>query len=440
MLKDKLRIDLERFSKSIEKETNEISRNSWGEQFQAVFSDTLEKTINLTSDGKVFLITGDIPAMWLRDSTAQAYPYLSIAKSNSSFQTLLGDLVTSQCKYILIDQYANAFNETDNSNGHQDDHTDMNPWIWERKYEVDSLCYPIQMAYKLYKQTTYSKHFDKTFLDAAKMIVETFKQEQHHDLSTYRFERSTDRAEDTLPVNGKGTPVAYTGMTWSGFRPSDDACTYGYLIPANMFATVILGYLVEVLELFYDEAVFIDKVNLLRKEIKEGIEKYGTVKHPKTGQFVYAYEVDGYGNYLLMDDANVPSLLSAPYIGYCEKDEPTYLATRELILSTENPYFFSGKFGAGIGSAHTPKNYVWPIALSIQGLTSTSIEEKKSLLDLLVKTTDGTKQCHESFYINNPSLYTRKWFSWSNMMFCQLIINFLDIDSKYILKGVDSHE
>lgn len=170
---------------------------------------------------------------------------------------------------------------------------------------------------------------------------------------------------DTLAREGKGTLTAYTGMTWSGFRPSDDACEYGYLVPANMFAVVVLEYVCEIArEILRDQELEL-KARRLSEQINEGIRQYGIVDHPEFGS-VYAYEVDGRGQVNLMDDANVPSLLSIPYLGYVCTEDPIYKNTRKLILSSNNPYFFAGKEASGIGSPHTPSRYIWPIALAIQ--------------------------------------------------------------------------
>ncbi|WP_018884804.1 glycoside hydrolase family 125 protein [Paenibacillus massiliensis] len=413
---------------AVDTKTRSMDKEAWGRQFRNCFSDTLLRTLHIQEDGSVYLVTGDIPAMWLRDSTAQIEPYLVLAKTNVVFQLLIAKLVQKQCEYILIDPYANAFNEQPNSHGHQTDQTIMSPWVWERKYEIDSLCYPVRLAYLLYEKTGYTDHFNDTFLQAVREMVNVFTTEQHHETSDYSFERFGARPEDTLVNDGKGSPLAYTGMTWSGFRPSDDACQYGYLVPANMFAVVILTYLTEIIPRFYTEDALVADIIRLRDEIQAGIEKFGIVEDKHTGKKIFAYEVDGLGNYTLMDDANVPSLLSAPYLGYCDADDDVYLNTRELLLSDRNPYYYSGTVASGIGSSHTPEPYIWPIALSIQGLTTNNRQEKERLLDVVVGTTAGTMQCHESFDVNDEHQYTREWFSWSNMMYCQLLLNYLELD------------
>ncbi len=338
---------------------------------------------------------------------------------------MIQGLLERQVKCILIDPYANAFNETENGACYHQDITEMNGWIWERKYEVDSLCYPIELAYLLWKKTGETNHFTKEFKQAAETIIKLFKREQRHENSTYRFERFGERPEDTLSNNGLGEPCGYTGMTWSGFRPSDDSCTFNYLVPANMFAVVILGYLAEIFEEIYHEKTAVEEANQLKEEINRGIEEWGIVEHE--GKKVYAYEVDGLGNYVLMDDANVPSLLAAPYLGYCEIDDAIYQQTRAVLLSEKNPYYYEGTYLKGIGSEHTPKEYVWPIALAIQGLTTNKKAEKIEMLNKLVETEAGTNYMHEGINVNNPNEYTREWFSWANMMFCELLLDCLEL-------------
>ncbi|WP_157455026.1 glycoside hydrolase family 125 protein [Carnobacterium maltaromaticum] len=401
------------------------SNPRWSEVFSNCFDNTLETTVKLTEAEDIFVITGDIPAMWLRDSSAQIKPYLVIANQDPKIKEMIQGLLERQVKCILIDPYANAFNETENGACYHQDITEMNGWIWERKYEVDSLCYPIELAYLLWKKTGETNHFTKEFKQAAETIIKLFKTEQRHENSTYRFERFGERPEDTLSNDGLGEPCGYTGMTWSGFRPSDDSCTFNYLVPANMFAVVILGYLAEIFEEIYHEKTAVEEVNQLKEEINRGIEEWGIVEHE--GKKVYAYEVDGLGNYVLMDDANVPSLLAAPYLGYCEIDDAIYQQTRAVLLSEKNPYYYEGTYLKGIGSEHTPKEYVWPIALAIQGLTTNKKAEKIEMLNKLVETEAGTNYMHEGINVNNPNEYTREWFSWANMMFCELLLDCLEL-------------
>lgn len=400
--------------------------SKWAKNFNACFANTLKTTVKKLEDGTTFVLTGDIPAMWLRDSTAQVRPYLVLAKEDKEIANIIKGLVERQFKLINLDPYANAFNEISNNAGYQTDNTDMHPHVWERKYEIDSLCYPIQLSYLLYKSTNDTSHFNENFVNAIKKILKVFKTEQDHKNSPYTFTRDTWRKEDTLINDGRGAEVDVTGMTWSGFRPSDDACQYGYLIPSNMFAIVVLDYAKEIFrEILKDEDMVI-RISTLRDEIQEGINNYSKVKN-SDGKEIYAYEVDGKGNYNIMDDSNVPNLISAPYLGYCDKNDELYLETRKTLLSKENPYFYEGKYAKGIGSSHTPQNYVWPIALAMEGLTTSDKDEKERILNLLVECDGGTNLMHEGFDVNDPTKYTREWFSWANMMFCELLMDYFDI-------------
>ncbi|ODJ57278.1 glycoside hydrolase family 125 protein [Brochothrix thermosphacta] len=404
----------------------EAENPRWAEIFNKCFANTLLTTVKRFDDGSTFLLTGDIPAMWLRDSTAQVRPYLAIAKEDDDLQAMIAGLVKRQFRYINLDPYANAFNEEANNAGHQTDHTEMNPWIWERKYEIDSLCYPIQLAYLLYKETGRRDQFDASFESGITEILKVWETEQNHDQSPYTFERDTTRVEDTLTHDGRGTPVGPTGMTWSGFRPSDDVCKYGYLVPSNMFAVVVLSYLEEIYTDLLPQPDVVARVTKLKNEIDAGIKEYAQVANT-AGETVFAFEVDGLGNHSIHDDSNVPSLMAAPYLGYCAQDDPIYLATRKTLLSSENPYYYEGKNAKGIGSSHTPENYIWPIALAIEGLTISDKADKKRILDMLVDNDGSTNLMHEGFDVNDANNYTREWFSWANMMFCELLMDYYDI-------------
>lgn len=222
------------------------------------------------------------------------------------------------------------------------------------------------------------------------------------------------------------SPWPPTGMTWSGFRPSDDACTYHYLVPANMFAAVVMGYAERIFTEIIDDAAMAIRARALRESIDEGLRSHDTMTNAG-GETIWAYEVDGLGHALLMDDSNVPSLMAAPYLGYCAADDPLYLSTRRTLLSAENPFYYEGAYAKGIGSPHTPPRYVWPIALSIQGLTTPDKAEKAAILNNLVAIDAGTHLMHEGVCVDDPTQYTREWFSWSNMMFCELVMDYFDI-------------
>ena len=393
--------------------------------FVNCYTNTLNTTVKRMENNMTHVITGDIPAMWLRDSAAQLRPYIFLAKKNAEIRELIAGLVRRQFMCITIDEYANAFNEAPNGACWEKDDPDQNPWVWERKFEVDSLCYPLQLAYLLWKNTGCTTQFEGEFQAGVEKILEVFTTEQYHEeKSHYRFNRNNGYYRDTLSRDGKGALVkSGTGLIWSGFRPSDDACTYGYLIPSNMFAVVALGYLEEMeREIFHNEELA-ERAKALKEEVQEAIETIGKTFTEEFGM-VYAYETDGYGMYNLMDDANVPSLLAMSYLGY-EGEPEVSSNTRRFLLSEANPFYFKGDKAAGIGSPHTPSNYIWHIAMAIQGLTSETREEKLEILKNMAATTGGKGVMHEGFCCEDDSKFTRAWFSWANAMYAELFLDYM---------------
>lgn len=390
--------------------------------FKNCFPNTLETTTKLLDDGTTFVITGDIPACWLRDSVEQVIQYVPFARHDPALQRIISGLIKRHIQYILIDPYANAFNESANDwHWNTADITDMSPWVWERKFEIDSLCFVIRLAHTYWKETERTDIFDANFKMAMKRMFEVFKTEQHHlEQSPYRFTRNNGIPEDSLRNNGLGMPVNYTGMIWSGFRSSDDACDFHYNIPGNMFAVVALRQMQEFAEWVFRDMDFHAELKELEFEVDHGIKLYGIYRHPEFGP-IYAYETDGFGNYCLMDDAGTPGLISIPYLGYVDKEDPVYQNTRRFALSQENPFYFEGKAAKGIGSPHTPQGYIWHMALSMQGITADSNEEKLAMIDMLEATDADTGYMHEGFHSDDPQIFTRKWFAWSNSLFSQLV-------------------
>jgi len=289
-------------------------------------------------------------------------------------------------------------------------------------YELDSLCYHIWLSYQWWKVSGRTDIFDAEWQRVAHIIVTLWIVEQyHHDLSPYRYKELTRDG-------GKwSSPVDYTGMTWTAFRPSDDQTTYGYLIPSNMFAVVALGYLEEIAREIYKDDRLQTIAFKLKNEIDEAIHKHGVVS--SGGQKIYAYEVDGRGNSNLMDDANVPSLLSIEYIGYKSKNDPDGSIaknTRSFILSSSNPFYYSGSKADGIGSPHTPSGNIWPMSIIMKGLTSSDLAEVSDVFDVLSNTDAGSNFMHESFHNSNPSSFTRHWFAWANSLFSELVLKHMD--------------
>lgn len=391
--------------------------------YRNCYPHTINSTIQELEDGSIFVITGDIPAMWLRDSAAQVNHYVPLCK-DPEVAAIVKGVVEKQFQYVLIDPYANAFNPEPNGDGHTDDRPLIIPWVFERKYEIDSLCYPVRLCYRYWKVTGDNAFVRDKLPAVMKQILSVWHTEQHHmEQTPYRFFRDNCPYVDTIHNDGMGNPVVYTGMTWSGFRPSDDACTYGYLVASNMFAVVILGHAAEMLEAVDEDDSFrelVGEIRMLQTQIREGIVNYAIVEHPKYGQ-VYACEVDGQGNYLVMDDANIPSLISMPYIGYMDVNDPLYQQTRKLLLSPENPYYYEGTCAKGIGSPHTPPRYIWHLALSMQGLTSVDKKEMEEILKTMIRSDADTGYMHEGFHVDDPFVFTRPWFTWSDSLFCEFV-------------------
>ncbi|MFQ4148710.1 glycoside hydrolase family 125 protein [Arthrobacter sp. LAPM80] len=385
------------------------------------------------ADGTTFVITGDIPAMWLRDSSAQMLPFLRFLGSGGSeaggsgeLYDVIAGLCRRQFQCIAQDSYANAFNREPNGASYDPDDGCDDPWIWERKYEIDSLAFPLWLAHSVWRRTSRTDVFDGSVHAVLRTIVEQLRLEQDHENnSTYRFERNTDLPSETLARQGRGPASGITGMTWSGFRPSDDACVYSFNVPGNLFAAQALRLLAEIAAEVYGDGGLAAEAAALAGEIADGVAKFGVVRHPVRGD-MYAYEVDGLGGALLMDDGNMPSLLSLPITGGIAAQDPLYLATRAFILSGENPFYFEGSQAAGMGSPHTPPGYVWPIALAAQGLSTPDRAEKWRLLQLLRDTTGGTGFMHEGFNPEDPSQFTRPWFSWANSMFAELLLDYCE--------------
>ncbi|GET24011.1 glycoside hydrolase family 125 protein [Prolixibacter sp. NT017] len=398
--------------------------------FENCYPNTLDTTVEFTKiDGRpdTFVITGDIHAMWLRDSSAQVWPYLPLVNQDSELKALLSGVINRQTQCILFDPYANAFNkdETEKSEW-MSDLTDMKPGLHERKWEIDSLCYPVRLAWHYWQKTGDIHPFDEKWKKAAELIYKTFVTQQRKEgLGPYKFERETTRQLDTLSNNGHGRPLNPVGLINSAFRPSDDATTYGFLVPSNLFAVTSLKQMSDISEEIYGDKVFAEKCRALATEVEDAIQRYAIIEHPKYGK-VFAYEVDGFGNATLMDDSNVPSLLALPYLGCVESDNETYQNTRELVWSEDNPYFFKGKAAEGIGGPHIGYDMVWPMSIIMRAMTSTDDREISWCVKTLRDTDAGTGFMHEAFHKDNPMTFTRSWFAWANTLFGELILKLVN--------------
>ncbi|MBB3700892.1 glycoside hydrolase family 125 protein [Flammeovirga yaeyamensis] len=393
--------------------------------FENCYPNTLDTTIEFTKkNGRpdTFVITGDIPAMWLRDSTAQVWPYLPLANDDKNLKTMIKGLVNRQADCIQLDPYANSFekDETVMSKWSKTDHTDMKPGTHERKWEIDSLCYAVRLANGYWKTTGDASIFDENWQKSAKLILKTFKEQQRKDgVGPYTFFRTTSKHEDTLANWGAGASIKPCGLIVSSFRPSDDSTVFPFLIPSNYFAVASLNQLVDIYTNVIGDTSFAKECADLAEEVKAALAKYAVKDHLDYGKMI-PFEVDGYGNQYCMDDANVPSLLALPYLDCIDADDPLYVATRKFVWSEDNPYFFKGKF-EGIGGPHVGLDYVWPMSIIQKGLTSNDAEEIKWCLSKLKETHAGTGFMHESFHKDNPEKFTRSWFAWANTLFGELV-------------------
>ncbi|MFV0427926.1 MAG: glycoside hydrolase family 125 protein [Arachnia sp.] len=379
-------------------------------------------------DGRTFVLTGDIPAMWLRDSTWQYRPLLAAAPGDPETLELIAGLCRHQAACVLADPYANAFTLHPGIASQHHDFAQQHPLVWERKYELDSLAAVLDLAARLWRVTGFTGHLDLTFRQAARRIVEVITAEQHHDRDSYRLHRPHAPARDSLSHDGRGAPCAPVGLSWSGFRPSDDACQLPYLIPANAAAVVGLRGLADVAgQVWRDQALSV-RARRLAEEIDRAITEYGLVTGP-LDEPIWAYEVDGRGAQLLTDDANIPSLLSLPYLGYCSPSQPRYLATRRFLLSSAHPGYIVGSRARGLGSPHTPEGYVWPLAIAMAALTQQDAATTQAALACLEDTDAGTGRLHESFDANDPAKFTRAWFSWPEMTYVHLVLHSLATDA-----------
>ena len=404
---------------------SKVKNKELGWLFENCFPNTIDTTVDfemVNNKPDTYVITGDIDAMWMRDSTAQVWPYLLLIKKDQELQQLVTGVINRQVKCILKDPYANAFYKDENKVSEwKNDLTTMQPGTHERKWEIDSLCYPIRLAYNYWKLTGDATPFDAQWKEAIKATLKTFKDQQRKTGNgPYTFQRTTAWATDGVPLGGYGYPVKPVGLICSMFRPSDDATIFPFLVPSNFFAVVSLKEAaIMVKQIAKDEALAAE-LTTLATEVEKALQQHAIINHPQYGK-VYAYEVNGFGSYNLMDDANVPSLLSLPYLNAVKNTDPVYINTRKMLLSTNNPFFFKGKAAEGIGGPHAGMDMIWPLSIIMRGLTSNNDNEIKLCIEMLRKTHGSTGFMHESFHKDDATNFTRKWFAWANTIFGELL-------------------
>lgn len=398
--------------------------------FRNCFPNTLDTTVSYSEDENgnpdTFVLTGDIHAMWLRDSGAQVWPYVQFADRDEKLRKLIAGVILRQLRNINIDPYANAFNDGPTGEGHVSDKTEMKPEVFERKWEIDSQCYPVRLAYHYWKTTGDTSVFGDEWLKAAENILATFRQQQRKEGNgPYSFRRRTEWPNDSKPHGGWGNPVRPVGLIVSSFRPSDDATIFDFLVPSNFMAVSTLRRMAEILVEVNGRTELAHECSTLADEVESALKKYAVTRHSRHGK-IYAFEVNGYGSRLLMDDANVPSLLAMAYLGDVDKDDRIYRNTRKFVLSEDNPYFFKGEYAEGIGSAHTDYGRIWHMSIIMRALTSSDDAEIKRCIEMLMSTDADTGFMHESFDPDAPGKYSRPWFAWANTLFGELILHLVD--------------
>jgi meiotically up-regulated gene 157 (Mug157) protein len=418
-----------------------IGNKEIGWLFENCFPNTLDTTVDFSLAGgrpDTYVITGDIDAMWLRDSSAQVWPYIGLCKDDKDLQQLVRGVIRRQVICILRDPYANAFykDETKISEWKATDLTDMKPGIHERKWEIDGLCYPIRLAHGYWETTGDVSPFDADWLAAMQKVLQTFKEQQRKDgQGPYTFQRRSQFATDSVPMQGYGYPTRKVGLIHSMFRPSDDATIFPFLIPSNLFALSSLRNLRTMLKATNMGKDLDGPAYALESDLAKALMEHGIVNHPIYGE-VFAYEADGFGNHTFMDDANVPSLLAMPYLqsrstdfsgdlSVLNPDKRGYMVyqnTRRMVLSEANPFFFKGKAGEGIGGPHVGLDMIWPISIIIRGLTSHDSQEIAACLKMLQSSHAGTGFMHESFHKDDVNKYSRAWFAWANTLFGEFVL------------------
>ena len=424
-------LKLRRFrSRAVEETIKEVtsflgdSELAW--LFENCFPNTLDTTVSYSEKDNrpdTFVITGDIHAMWLRDSTAQVWPYMSLTASDPGLKDLIAGVINRQVKCIHIDPYANAFNDGPGQSEWMSDLTEMKPELHERKWEIDSLCYPVRLSHGYWKATGDTSVFDAAWKEAMQLVIKTFKQQQRKEgPGPYKFQRVTGWQTDTVAGAGYGNPIVPVGLIVSIFRPSDDATIWPFLVPSNYFAVKSLRQIAEIASAVLKDATLGAEASALADEVETALNKYARANHPEHGEII-PYETDGYHNFNFMDDANVPSLLAMPYLGTIDRNDPLYLRTRNFVLSKSNPYYFTGIMGTGVGSPHTGLNRVWPIGITVKALTANNDYDIVASLRMLQNTHAATGFMHESFMKDDPTLYTRKWFAWANTLFGELVLD-----------------
>jgi meiotically up-regulated gene 157 (Mug157) protein len=388
-----------------------------------------------------FVITGDIEAMWLRDSANQLQSYTSVlraSKEKGSLASLFRGAINLQARYILGDPFCNAFQAPVESGifrrSSANSDTIAPPYdymaVFSCQWELDSVASFLQLSADYARMTGDIAFFGKhSWVAAVQKVLEIT---QSMTVGSYDDAGNWQHTPYTYCAPYGGTPInecngsphrGGLGLVRSFQRPSDDSCIYQYLIPSNMMYSVALAAAAPIMAAVQPPTANLTSwMQAMSASIRAGIEAHAVLPDAKYGP-IYAYEIDGYGSAISMDDPNLPSLLSAPFLNYTSRHSPVYAATRARILSRDNPYYAWGPVISGVGSMHTLPGRAWPMANIMAILTSEDDEEIARHLQWVLQSTDGYGLVHESVHAHSAGVWSRQWFSWANGLFGQAVLD-----------------
>lgn len=423
---DKRKFKSRAVERTIETIKARIGNRELAWMFENCFPNALDTAVDfseVSARPDTFVVSSEVDAMWLRDSAAQVWPYLPLMKNDSNLQQLIAGVINRQTRCILKDPYANAFCRDDSQvSPWKSDLTGMKPGVHERKWALDSLCYPIRLAHGYWKASSDRSPLDAAWREAILRVLKTLREQQRMTSpGPYTFQRRTEAQANTLAGDGYGRPSKPVGLICSMFRPTDDATVFPFLVPSNLFAVVSLRQAAELLSQVHRDQETAAQCRGLASEVERALREHAVVIHQKFGR-VLPYEIDGYGNYYCIDETSVPSLLSLPYLDAVSPGGALYLNTRRFVLSDANPYYCTGKAASGPAGPHLGRDMIWPLGLIMQGLTSMDDQEVRQCLVTLQKTHAGTGFMHEAFHKDDAARFTRPWFPRANALFGELIL------------------